>query len=458
MVTSSGASCHPFQGLGLTHEEGVTRRAAIAAAVGAVGAAILGDAVAVAAVESSTQAPQPPASASGLGAAPVPGAHTPSPGGQPAPPAARLPGAPTSPLGARAPFEQPVRTPTGFVSGASHTPLQRLTGTITPSDLHFEVNHAGVPTIDPTGHTLVIHGLVNRPTVFSLADIKRFPQVSRVCFIECAGNGVRAFGGGPLGAQPALTAQQIAGMTSNSEWTGVRLRALFEEAGVRPEAKWFLAEGGDACLMARSIPIEKAWDDALVVWAQNGEPLRPAQGYPLRLLLPGWEGSASIKWLRRLELGTRPWMTRWETATYTDPLSNGTARQFSFEMDAKSIITSPSHPDTLERGWREVTGLAWSGRGRITRVEVTTDSGTTWQNATLQEPVLSKAHVRFSLMWNWDGAETIIASRAIDDTGYAQPTRSELIQARGFGTLYHYNPIYGWKIMPNGRVFFHGQT
>ena len=426
----------------MASEEGVTRRAMLAATVGAVGAAVVGEGPPLEPAQATAPAPtSPPASVQ------APGAD-----------GARTPGAPTSAVGERSPFVQPARAPTGFVSGASHTPLQDLTGTITPADLHFEVNHAGVPAIDPARHTLLVHGLVERPTVFSLDDIRRFPQVTRINFIECAGNGVRAIHGGPLGAQPGLTPQQVAGMTSNSEWTGVPLRILFEEAGVRPEATWFLAEGGDACLMARSIPVEKAWDDALVVWAQNGEPLRPQQGYPLRLLLPGWEGSANVKWLRRLELGTRPWMTRWETAVYTDPLANGTARQFSFEMDAKSVITSPSAPNTIARGWHPISGLAWSGRGRITRVEVTTDSGQTWVDATLQQPVLAKAHVRFTHMWQWNGEETIIASRAVDETGYVQPTRTELLTARGVGTLYHYNPIYGWKVMPNGRVFFHGQT
>jgi sulfane dehydrogenase subunit SoxC len=233
---------------------------------------------------------------------------------------------------------------------------------------------------------------------------------------------------------------------------------LFDEAGVRRGATWLLAEGGDACLMARSIPMEKASDDALVVWAQNGEPLRPAQGYPLRLLLPGWEGSTNIKWLRRIELGAQPWMTRWETATYTDPLANGTARQFAFEMDARSIITSPSHPQTIERGWRQISGLAWTGRGKITRVDVSTDGGQTWVTAALPDQILSKAHTRFTHMWEWDGRETIVMSRAVDETGYVQPTRAQLIEARGIGTLYHFNPIYGWRVMPNGRVFFHGAT
>jgi sulfane dehydrogenase subunit SoxC len=178
----------------------------------------------------------------------------------------------------------------------------------------------------------------------------------------------------------------------------------------------------------------------------------------MRLLLPGWEGSTNVKWLRRIELGTRPWMTRWETATYTDPLADGTARQFAFEMDARSIITSPAHPETITRGWRPLTGLAWSGRGKISRVEVSTDGGSTWHDATLHEPVLSKAHVRFTHMWDWDGRETIISSRATDETGYVQPTRDELIRARGVGTLYHWNPIYAWKVSANGRVFFHGAT
>jgi len=345
------------------------------------------------------------------------------------------------------------------VAGSSFTPLQDLAGTITPADLHFEVHHAGVPVIDPARHSLLIHGLVDQPTLLSLADLRRFPQVTRTHFIECAGNGVLAWRANEFGKpNPGLTPQQVAGMTSNSEWTGVALRTLLEEVGARRSAKWFLAEGGDACLMARSIPIEKAMDDALVVWAQNGEALRPEQGFPMRLLLPGWEGNTSVKWLRRLELGTRPWMTRWETATYTDPLANGTARQFSFEMDARSIITSPAHPETIERGWRPISGLAWSGRGKIARVEVSTDAGNTWQVATLQEPVLSKAHTRFSHMWEWTGAETIILSRATDETGYVQPTRTELIRVRGEGTAYHFNPIYGWRVMSNGRVFFHGAT
>lgn len=371
----------------------------------------------------------------------------------------KAPGAPTTPVGTRSPSITAARGPTGSASGSSFTPLQDFSGTITPSDLHFEVHHAGVPAIDPAKHTLLIHGSVDRPLLVSLADLKRFPQVTRVHFIECAGNGVLGWGDGLFGKpNPGLTPQQLAGLTSNSEWTGVPLKIVLDEAGVGRRATWFLAEGGDACLMARSIPLEKAYDDALIVWAQNGEALRPEQGFPMRLLLPGWEGSTNVKWLRRLELGTRPWMTRWETATYTDPLANGTARQFSFEMDARSVITTPAYPETITRGWRQISGLAWSGRGKIARVEISTDAGGAWTNARLEEPVRSKAHTRFSHMWEWKGEETIVYSRATDETGYVQPTRAQLIGVRGPGTQYHFNPIYGWRVLPNGRVFFHGAT
>lgn len=371
----------------------------------------------------------------------------------------RLLGAPTTAVGARAESFQPQRTPSGAITGGSLTPLQDLAGTITPADLHFERHHAGIPAIDPSTHTLLIHGLVDRPLLISLDDLKRFPQATRVHFVECSGNGEPAWRDGPFGApNPGLTPQFVAGLTANSEWTGVPLRLLLDEAGVKRSARWFLAEGGDACLFARSIPMEKALDDALVVHSQNGEPLRPSQGYPMRLLLPGWEGSTNVKWLRRLEIGTRPWMTRWETATYTDPLPDGKARQFAFEMDAKSLITSPSYPQTIERGWQNVTGLAWSGRGKITKVDVSVDAGATWSPARLDEMVHAKAHTRFTFPWNWDGRETTIMSRATDETGYTQPTRTELLAVRGPGTLYHWNPIYGWRVKSTGRVYFFGAT
>src|SRR5688572_9712983 len=373
----------------------------------------------------------------------------------PAIPGARHEGIPTTPQGARSPLEDPTRAPVGTTVGASYTPLQDLSGTITPSDLHFERHHAGVPALDPATHTLTIHGLVDRPLTLSVDDIKRFPQEVHTYFVECAGNGRPAF----RDPSPSLTVQRVAGMVSTSEWTGVRLSLLFREAGIRRDATWFLAEGADACQMTRSVPVSKAFDDALVVWAQNGEALRPAQGYPLRLLLPGWEGNINVKWLRRLELGSKPWMTRWETSKYSDPLKDGTARIFSFEMDAKSIITTPSVPTKLSgHGWRSVSGIAWSGRGRITRVEVSADSGATWHDAELQGIVHPKAHTRFAMMWNWDGSGAVLLSRATDETGYVQPTRKALMDARGSGTDYHNNAIRGWRVEPDGGVYFHWET
>lgn len=411
----------------------VSRREAIGGLAGTVGAVLAGG---VAGSEAD--------------ATPVPaqGAPTSGPG--------RLMGAPTSAVGSRSTFAAgAVRSPTGQQVGSSYTPLQHLSGTITPSDLHFERHHAGVPAIDPATHRLVIHGLVEHPLSLSVDDIRRFPQVTRICFVECSGNGRAAW----RNPTADMTPQRTDGMTSNSEWTGVPVATLFREAGARAEATWFLAEGADACLMTRSIPVEKAHDDALVVWAQNGEPLRPEQGFPLRLLLPGYEGNANVKWLRRLELGTEPWMTRWETSKYTDPLKDGTARIFSLAMDAKSIILAPSVPARLDApGWREVAGIAWSGRGRIARVEVSTDGGTTWVAARLQDPVLPKAHTRFSHMWNWTGEPAVLLSRATDETGYVQPTRRALLEARGAGTDYHNNAVRGWRVERTGELSFFWET
>lgn len=367
----------------------------------------------------------------------------------------KLQGAPTAQVGSRSPFVTPGRTPFGDTVGSSLAPLQDLTGIITPADLHFERHHAGIPAIDPERHTLTIHGLVDRPLTLSVDDIKRFPQVTRTHFIECSGNG-RA---GYRDPKPEITPQRAAGLLSTSEWTGVPLATLFREVGVQQSATWFLAEGSDACLLTRSVPIAKAYDDALVVWAQNGEPLRPAQGYPLRLLLPGYEGNINVKWLRRLELGTAPWMTRWETAKYTDPLPNGTARIFTLEIDAKSIITSPCAPQTIaSKGWHPISGLAWSGRGRIARVEVSTDRGATWHDAELLTPPLPKCTVRFQYMWEWKGDEATLLSRATDDAGFVQPTRTALIAERGIGTDYHYNQILGCTVARDGAVSFFGAT
>lgn len=390
---------------------GVTRRAVLAGTLGAAAASLARPAAAA-------QAAPPVA---------------PSPYG-------RLP----NELGTRAPAEQLKRLP---IPTSSRTPLQDLHGTITPADLHFERHHGGVAVIDPHAYRLLVHGLTERPTVFTLEDLKRFPAVSRICFLECSGNFVRTGG-------EKTTAQALCGLTSQSEWTGVRLSTLLREVGARPQATWCLAEGQDAAQMTRSIPLRDVLDEAMVAYAQNGEALRPEQGYPARLLLPGREGNASVKWLRRLELADQPFMTREETSRYTDPLADGTARQFSLVMDARSIITAPSYPQTVKAGWVEIRGLAWSGRGRIQRVEVSTDRGASWKPADLQAPILPKALTCFRLLWRWDGAATEILSRAVDETGYVQPEWAALLAARGRRTRYHLNPVTGWTIGADGRVLF----
>lgn len=358
-------------------------------------------------------------------------------------------------VGGRSPFEQPKRVSLGARRTSSLTPLQDLDGIITPSDLHFERHHGGVPAIDPAQYSLLIHGMVDRPLVFTLADLRRFPGRSMIRMMECSGNGGRAYR--REGDQTDVTPQQVDGLTSTSEWTGVPLATLLREAGASPKAKWILAEGMDAAVMTRSIPIDKAYDDALIAYGQNGEALRPEQGYPVRLFLPGVEGNASIKWLRRLEVSDQPFMTREETSKYTDPLPDGTARIFSLDMDAKSLITEPAFPDRLTGpGWWEVRGLAWSGRGKIARVEISVDGGTTWQPATLDEPVLPKCHTRFRFPFEWKGGETTLLSRATDDTGYTQPTLDALMKVRGPATAYHFNHIRGWKVLADGAVKFAG--
>jgi sulfane dehydrogenase subunit SoxC len=353
---------------------------------------------------------------------------------------------PASELGQRSPFETPRRLPiAGVISG---TPLQDLHGMITPSDLHFERHHAGIPKIDPGQHELLFHGMVERPLKFGLADLLRFPAVTRTCFLECSGNFDYTAG-------PETTPQMLCGLTSQSEWTGVALSTLLREAGLRPGATWLLAEGSDAAVMTRSIPIAKAMDDAIVAYAQNGEAVRPAQGYPMRLLLPGWEGNTNIKWLRRIEVSDRPFMTREETAKYTEPILGQKARSFSFTMDARSVITTPTYPQQLEKGWNEIRGIAWSGRGRIAKVEVSSDGGKRWEKARLFGPVLKEAHTRFGLPWKWAGGGAELLSRATDETGYVQPTRRQLIDARGPGSLpYHLNPIVSWIVEADGCVVY----
>jgi sulfane dehydrogenase subunit SoxC len=357
----------------------------------------------------------------------------------------RVPGSPPSRYGEPSVFEKPERVARSW--WGSLTPLQDLHGIVTPAALHFERHHNGVPAIDPSRHRLLVHGLVRRPMLFTMEELKRFPSVSRLAFIECSGNSWPEWR-----APTGQTAQQTHGLTSTSEWTGVLLATLLQEVGIRPEGTWMLAEGGDAAAMTRSLPIADIMKEALLCYAQNGEALRPEQGYPLRLLIPGWEGNTCIKWLRRLKLGTAPFMTREETSQYTDLMPDGTARQFTMVMDAKSLITSPSGGQRIQPGFVEIRGLAWSGRGTVTKVEVSTDGGRSWESASLQDPILPKCHTRFRFPWRWNGRQAILQSRCTDDTGYVQPSRSALVAVRGTNSVYHYNAIQSWTVSPEGQV------
>src|SRR5215470_16304959 len=321
---------------------------------------------------------------------------------------ARKLGVPLGPYGERSPFEKAVRwrrdskTPE---TGSSFTPLADSVGTITPSSLHYERHHAGIPTIDPAQHRLVIHGMVERPLSLSVADIRHLPSVSRTMVLECGGNS-----GSEWAATTGPDVQRSFGLVSCSEWTGVSLSLLLKEAGIRPGASWVIAEGADACRMERSVPLAKAMDDALIAYGQNGEALRPAQGYPLRLLLPGWEGNTNVKWLHSLKLTDQAYMARDETAKYSDLMPDGKARLFTYRMEAKSVITFPSGGQTLPgAGLYELTGLAWSGSGKIERVEITIDGGRSWVDAKLQEPRLPIAFTRFRLPFRFEGREVLIA-------------------------------------------------
>jgi sulfane dehydrogenase subunit SoxC len=360
----------------------------------------------------------------------------------------QTPGAPASAYGERAPAEESV-VRWSPAPDVSFSPLADLHGTLTPNALWYEVHYGGIPAIDPSEHRLLVHGLVERPTLFTMDDLKRFPSVSVIHFLECSGNSFFEWQEGSGGE----TVQQTAGLTSCAEWTGVPVATVLREVGVKPGAGWMLAEGADAAGHDRSIPVKKAMHDGLLAYAANGEDLRPSQGYPVRLLLPGFEGNTNVKWLRRLKLGTEPWHTRQETSHYSDLMPDGTAREFTFIMEAKSVITSPSGGQRLAGpGFQEITGLAWSGRGRIVQVDVSTDGGQSWTAATLQEPVRPIAWTRFRLPWTWDGQPVQLQSRAIDETGYVQPTLAQLVEARGVNSFYHFNGIQTWAIAADGEV------
>lgn len=334
-------------------------------------------------------------------------------------------------------------------NGISWTPLHKLDGIVTPSGLHFERHHNGVPQIDPDRHTLLLHGLVKRPLTFSMDSLLRYPRVSRLCFVECGGNSNAGWNEEPIQTPVGY----FHGLASCSEWTGIPLAILLDEAGIEPEAGWIIAEGADAAAMNISIPLEKAWHDTLIALYQNGERLRPENGYPMRLILPGFEAVLNVKWLSRLQVVREPLMARNETAKYTELLPNGHARQFSFVIETKSFITEPSPGYRMQGpGLYQISGLAWSGRGRIRQVEISADGGKTWAEAALQEPVLPQCFTRFRLPWRWNGAPLVLKSRATDETGYRQPERATLIAERGRHGYFHYNAIVSWAVAADGSI------
>ena len=334
-------------------------------------------------------------------------------------------------------------------SSVSFTPLHALDGPITPNGLCFERHHSGIAEVDPADYRLILHGLVDKPLIFTLDDIKRMPRVNRAHFCECAANSGMEWRGAQLNG-----CQYTHGMVHSVMYTGVPLKTLLDEAGVKTNAKWLLLEGSDSAAMTRSLPLAKALDDVLIAYRMNGEMLYPENGYPVRAVIPGWEANMWVKWLRRIELGDQPWHHREETSKYTDLLENGKARRFTYVMDAKSVITNPSPQAPLNHksGFTVLTGIAWSGRGKVARVDVSLDGGRNWRTARLDGPVWDKALTRFYFEFDWDGRELLLQSRAMDDTGYVQPTKDELRKVRGVNSIYHNNGIQTWHVHKNGEV------
>lgn len=370
----------------------------------------------------------------------------------------KTPGTPLNGYGKPSPFEKHVTRavikPYGDMApgtGISLTPLQHLNGSITPNGLHFERSHNGVPEIDPEQHTLLIHGLTQNPLEFSVESLLRYPMVSTTCFIECAGNSL--FNSNLFPEAMQLPVGHLHGLISAAEWTGVRLSTLLDEAGADMKAKWLLAEGADAAGMSRSIPMEKALDDVIIALYQNGERIRPEQGYPMRLVVPGFEGNMNVKWLRRIKVLDQPTYTKDETSKYTDLRPNGKADLFTYTMGAKSTITSPATGLTMKGpGVYEITGLAWSGHGAVKHVEISADGGATWAKAHLDGPVRQRSLTRFRLLWNWNGQKTILQSRAVDEKGNTQPSNAKWSAAYAAGQLNHCNAIQSFAINADGSI------
>jgi len=334
-------------------------------------------------------------------------------------------------------------------ASVSFTPLQSLFGIITPSGLHFERHHQGWHDIDPAQHRLMVNGLVKQQKIYTMDDLMRLPSVSRIHFIECGANTAMEWGNV---AVPSV--QYSHGMLSCSEFTGVPLSVLLDDCGYdKKMARFVLAEGADGSGMTRTISIERALDDVLVAWGMNGEMLRPENGYPLRLVVPGVQGVSWVKWLRRIEVGDQPYAAKDEAIHYIDAMPDGMYRQYTSIQECKSVITTPSAGQRLlDTGFHNITGLAWSGRGKIRRVDVSVDGGKNWRTARLETPVLPKCLTRFNIDWTWNGSPALLQSRAIDDTGYVQPKINELRAVRGTKSIYHNNAIQSWQVAPSGEV------
>lgn len=369
----------------------------------------------------------------------------------------------TAPNGPVLPYDRPSRFESKVVRGGGtqrtalpgvtniKTPLHLLQGTITPGGLHHARLHSGVPDIDPDKHRLLVHGMVKRPLIFTVESLSRYPMVSHVYFHECGGNSEIMFDEKP--SQSGVMG--IHGQVSCSEWTGVPVSILMEEAGVDPKATWILAEGADASAMTRSVPMWKIMDNAIVALYQNGERVMPSNGYPMRLLLPGFEGNTQVKWLRRIKALTGPTESRDETSKYTMTRPDGISTQFNFHIEAKSVITRPAPELKLQGpGLYEITGLAWTGlgNGKIAKVEVSADGGKTWAVAHLEGTGLPFTLTRFRIPWQWDGGPALLQSRVTDQTGFVQPTREALIAKRSQWANYHANMITTWKVDPSGEV------
>jgi len=374
------------------------------------------------------------------------------------------PGIPIPEYGSPSSFEKGVSRTLSNPKGEprtqhARTPHHLLNGTFTPNGLHFVISHSGAPDIDPSTHRLVIHGLVKNPLSFTLDTLGRYPLVSRMTFVECGGNSAPLFSNQPVPAN----VQALHGLVSCAEWTGVMLSTLLEEAGIDPKATWLIAEGADSLALSRSVPLTKALDDTMVALYQNGERLNPGNGYPMRLVVPGWEGNLNVKWLRRIKLTDQPNMSYYEARTYAPILPNGKAYQFYFLQEVKSFITHPSPGWKLGApGFYEISGIAYSASGRIAKVMVSADGGKSWAHAALTEPVLSKAFTRFRVPWKWDGGPAVLQSRAWDEAGNVQPTRAQVVAQRGETKTpvtnpagfpsQHYNGPTSWAIERTGEV------